>query len=486
MVSVQALKPLARRLRQPRWLRLGLWLGWTAFVLLGVILSAFCFSYLFLPQDYFLPMSLWQLLMAVAGLRLLSVGLASLHDALGQRVPPALAERHFLWALRLTPGNTDLYLHWGEGLARSDAPDAGARSLELYERARALAPDDDQPLVYQAMLALRQGDWRTASRRFDAAYRLRRGVAWNDLPERVPNETPQAPENRPIVTSITKLNHDARQLAFLIEGHYLPRHFQPLLQAYQNLLRETLGAGAGPQVRLSKAQQATIQLYYGRNVYIAPVPAFPREVLAPGLDVARHQREYLQGDPALTVIDDLLQPDTVEAILHFCQKSTIWHDDSRPGGYLGAYMDDGFSCDLLYQVAHELRDALPEIFRGLPLKHMWAYSYDAHQQGIGLHADGAAVNVNFWITPDRANLDGESGGLLVYPAKAPPDWDFEDYNVDTAKSLAFVGERAPARIPYRWNRAVIFDSRLFHATDTFAFKDDYLSRRINVTMLYGR
>lgn len=36
-----------------------------------------------------------------------------------------------------------------------------------------------------------------------------------------------------------------------------------------------------------------------------------------------------------------------------------------------------------------------------------------------MHADHAAVNLNFWVTPDEANLDPSSGGLVVYP-KAPP------------------------------------------------------------------
>jgi len=33
---------------------------------------------------------------------------------------------------------------------------------------------------------------------------------------------------------------------------------------------------------------------------------------------------------------------------------------------------------------------------------------------------------------------------------------------------------------------VIFDSDLFHETDRIAFKEGYLNRRINITMLYGR
>ncbi len=40
-------------------------------------------------------------------------------------------------------------------------------------------------------------------------------------------------------------------------------------------------------------------------------------------------------------------------------------------------------------------------------------------------------------------------------------------------------------VPYRANRAVIFDSNLFHETDRPRFKDGYLNRRINITLLYG-
>jgi hypothetical protein len=43
----------------------------------------------------------------------------------------------------------------------------------------------------------------------------------------------------------------------------------------------------------------------------------------------------------------------------------------------------------------------------------------------------------------------------------------------------------PVRAPYRANRAVIFDSDLFHASDRPHFREGYLNRRINITLLYG-
>ncbi len=40
-------------------------------------------------------------------------------------------------------------------------------------------------------------------------------------------------------------------------------------------------------------------------------------------------------------------------------------------------------------------------------------------------------------------------------------------------------------IPYRYNRAIIFDSDLFHTTPALRFRSGYENRRINVTLLYG-
>ncbi|MFD9466401.1 hypothetical protein ACFWBT_36795, partial [Streptomyces sp. NPDC060027] len=40
-------------------------------------------------------------------------------------------------------------------------------------------------------------------------------------------------------------------------------------------------------------------------------------------------------------------------------------------------------------------------------------------------------------------------------------------------------------IRYRQNRAVIFNSDLFHASDAIRFQPGYKNLRINITMLYG-
>ena len=196
--------------------------------------------------------------------------------------------------------------------------------------------------------------------------------------------------------------------------------------------------------------------------------------------------QWRDNRPQVVVVDNLLTPEALEKLQRFCWGSTVWHK-VYDEGYLGAMPDGGFSCPLLAQIADELRDIFPTIFQEHGLRYLWGFKYDSNLSGIAIHADFAAVNVNFWITPDEANLDPQGGGLEVWDIAAPQDWDFDKYNRDPAGNRAFL-EKAGAKsvkIPYRANRAVIFDSDLFHKSDTIAFKDGYLNRRINVTMLYG-
>ena len=40
-------------------------------------------------------------------------------------------------------------------------------------------------------------------------------------------------------------------------------------------------------------------------------------------------------------------------------------------------------------------------------------------------------------------------------------------------------------VPYKFNRAVLFNSAYFHETDKINFKDEYEARRINITYLFG-
>jgi len=288
-------------------------------------------------------------------------------------------------------------------------------------------------------------------------------------------------------TSAHKLQHDIEQFEYLMGKELLPATFDKDVAGYREVLaiyEKARGPmGNGP---LSPSAAARIGSTYNRLVFESPRGRDCENPLNPAVDWQAAVKDYQHNQPGMSYIDELLSPDALQELYEYCLESTVWYD-FRHNGYVGAYADDGFDCPLLFQIAEGLREAMPELLREHPVKFIWAYRYDQRLAGIGTHADMAAVNVNFWITPDAANLDPDSGGLIVYRAEAPSDWDFDKYNNDTEAMHRFLEKEnaGSMRIPYRCNRAVIFNSDLFHETDSLHFRDGFENRRINITMLFG-
>ena len=109
---------------------------------------------------------------------------------------------------------------------------------------------------------------------------------------------------------------------------------------------------------------------------------------------------------------------------------------------IGAFLGDGFASPLLLQIAGRTSPASAAYFRHASFStQAWAFKHDSAWRGLNIHADAAAVNVNFWITPDDANLDPESGGLVVWDKGSPREWDFETYNSDKAGAAFTSGSR---------------------------------------------
>jgi hypothetical protein len=55
---------------------------------------------------------------------------------------------------------------------------------------------------------------------------------------------------------------------------------------------------------------------------------------------------------------------------------------------------------------------------------------------------------------------------VIWDKAAPLEWDFAKFNADESAAYAFLEEQGArtVTVPYRANRAVIFDSNLFHKT----------------------
>jgi Tfp pilus assembly protein PilF len=228
--------------------------------------------------------------------------------------------------------------------------------------------------------------------------------------------------------------------------------------------------------------------YIADDVLVADAGArLTAPAINPYNDIAAIHARWQAARPQIVVIDDLLTPAALEALRRFCWREPVWKK-SYDNGYLGALPEQGFAAPLLAQIADELRRTYGAIFGPHALRYLWAFKCDGHLKGVNVHADFAAVHVNFWITPEEANLDPERGGLVLWDVAAPLDWDFDTYNNDPPAIRRFLAERGARSItvPYRANRAVIFDSDLFHETDQIVFRGGYTNRRINITMLYGR
>lgn len=405
----------------------------------------------------------------------LNPGHADTHNNLGvalkERGNLADAISAYRDALRLKPTHLEALNNLGLALMETGAVD---EAIASFERARAIQPSYGKALYNLGMAWMWKGDHPRAVECLSQVARAKHHHG--------------GPVTEPLVYR-SRLRHDREQMRYLMDRGLLGPEQQPYLDALEQLDR-SLASRYPDRNRcpIEPAEAAPIASSFNRFLHLAPCERLPGGALHPGLDVQAVEGRYLGGRPEVTYIDALLNDEALAALRRFCWESTIWKKDYE-NGYLGAFLGDGFATPLLLQIADELRATFPRIFKEHRLTQAWAFKQDHARRGLNIHADAAAVNVNFWITPDEANLDPDRGGLVVYDKEAPKDWNFAAYNSDQNKPKIMEWLRQSGakeiRIPYRANRAVVFNSDLFHETDEIHFKDDYLSRRINITLLYG-
>jgi len=393
------------------------------------------------------------------------------------------AVEHLEKAIALVPQNADAVCMLGAVMSNLRRFD---EAMALFERALAMRANFAEAHFNLGLAKFERADFAGAARTFARCVALNRGEPWDEARRADLGREPSPPfQPKDMGVNPVKLRHDCEQLEYLLGMGRLPPAYREVLEDYRALLRETAAVPIDELVAFDPARHPLVARTYKRPVLIAAAPPPPGPLINPALEVAAIQERYLGAQPNIIAVDDLLTPQALAAVRRFCLESTIWNN-IKPG-YLGAYFFDGFCSELLLRLAWELRESFPRMMRGLPLQMMWGYKCDQTLPGLAVHADEAAVNVNFWITDDEANLDKEHGGLLVYPQDAPRDWGFTKFNKDLGTILRFLESvgAEPVRVPYRRNRAVIFDSDLFHATDQTRFREGYVNRRVNITLLYG-
>jgi tetratricopeptide (TPR) repeat protein len=406
-----------------------------------------------------------------------------------------IAERALQASLMLDPAIRDAEINLGNVLTKSGRH---AEAIHRYRRLSGLFPRDPSLFGNLGVALVDANDWRGASAVYHQYMRLTRGRPTNQS-DKDPFPTlpvePIARDDR--ATAWHRLKFDSAQLAYLLDRDAIPKDFENELAVYRQILTNLdEEKRTAISFDLTDNEMSGISRYHDRIVHLASTdwvhldpsnPMSNQAALNPNVDWHGASAAYLESTPAVTVIDDFLDPRALSALRKFCLESTIWFE-LKGAGYLGAYFREGFNDPLLLAIAEQLSAKMPEIFAAHQLRMIWAYTYEQSMVGINPHADFARINVNFWITPNSANLDPDTGGVLIYRRPAPESWEFDKYNAAPGREIMdFLGEDAqdPIRVPHRQNRAVIFDSRLFHETDRLSFADGLENRRINITMLFG-
>ena len=302
-------------------------------------------------------------------------------------------------------------------------------------------------------------------------------------------DSPSNPEHKSFrFITKAKIDHDIEQFWYLASQEHETERFLTFAKTYEAVEREIDWPSDDTMaVPLSDDHRKRLGTIYNRPVHLLEAPEVTGSTLSNDLDVDKITADYFAHDSGITYFDGLLSPNSLASLRRFLLGSTIWFDFTYRGGYLGAMLKDGLACPLLFQIADDLRQTFPAIFKDHQLTQLWAYKYDSRLTGIDVHADFAAINVNFWITPDTANLNPASGGMVVYDVEAPLDWNFNTFNKNPVRIREFLTEHDSGKtvVPYGANRIVLFNSNLFHETDTIDFKQGYENRRINITLLFG-
>ena len=408
-------------------------------------------------------------------------------------------------ALERQPQSADLHNHLGVTYKEhGDLENAKTH----YQQALCIAPDHAESLNNLGIVLQEQGKLQEAKEAFQRAlaskpryahahYHLGLVELWQGHEEaalRCFSRSADLTYNHgtgtaPAFVTKARIKHDYEQWQYLaqyVTDLPIPVEYHQTLTT----LRQRIDQSSSDSIflKLNPQEQYHLAPAFNRFIQIRPTERIEGPAVNPSLDQDAIEQQYFSTTPEAMYVDALLTELALSGIRNFCLESTIWKRDYQ-NGYIGTFLANGFACPLLLQIAEELRTRFPRIFRQHQLQQAWAFKHDSAMRGLNMHADAAAVNVNFWITPNEGNRNPESGGLVVWDKEAPDHWDFAEYNDEKnrEKIQEYLKESGaqPITIPHRQNRAIIFNSNLFHETDSIDFRDTYESRRINVTLLYG-
>ncbi|WP_441248529.1 hypothetical protein [Kitasatospora sp. McL0602] len=183
------------------------------------------------------------------------------------------------------------------------------------------------------------------------------------------------------------------------------------------------------------------------------------------------------GAPAVLVLDGLFTAAGVDALRRELADDSPWEEfdtarrRNRPQGR--AFIRAGT----------ELGRALRPLVGTMKIISYWVIA-STHGPGIRMHADNSTYSMNIWLSPDPQDSTAEQDGMRFYDVLRPERMPYAQFSSHDACE-EYVRERGGAvtrRVPYRCNRAVLFDARVMHRSEPVSFPGgSLLDSRINLT-----
>lgn len=350
-------------------------------------------------------------------------------------------------------------------------------SESVIRRAMKLDPNDVNIHAFLGVVLAAKGQIDPASEALTAPFKRVYGI------------DAQINKNDPAFCKVhvVKLQHDIEQLEYLIKTGTLSADYNGLVQDYKNVLSSLLNSPHSDLNKLFPPPSQRFRESYNRILHYDPPAIIPGGALNLDIDTDAIEAAFFGQDCGFAAYDNFLKPEALAALRTFFMESTHWFDVDIPGE-IGASIKHGICCPLLVQIAEDVRAAFPRIFEDVLFHNTWSYKFYSRRSGVPVHADDGKISVNFWLTPDEANLNPETGGLTFWKERVPIRFfaETQDEKDKIMRKIIGAPTADPFIVPYGGNKVALFESRLLHKTNEVEFKDGYANRRVNLTLLFGR
>ena len=188
------------------------------------------------------------------------------------------------------------------------------------------------------------------------------------------------------------------------------------------------------------------------------------------------------------IVDDIFPESLCERLRQY----TLSNKSGAILAHSGDYSATNF--DMTEENDPELKKASEIICSKVSLAHesrylrSWYFVYDTISRGVVPHVDPGALTVNVWVTPEHCIEDREKNGMRLYrDSRQKMNWSYY-YNssaeVQTYLTDKYLKGVKYDKIPYRYNRAIVFGGKTFHSTDYVHTKHGHENKRVNYAFLY--